>query len=332
MQYIYRNFDGPLYIIVAKTLYNPLAIEKIGLEVPLSPKYFAAHLPLYPVLIRAVGGILGYLKAMIFVNLAATVVLSLFFFFFLKKFKLSEKPALLVIIFLFLPKFLVVRSIGAPESLFLLFILASIYFFESENYLLAGLVGGLAAMTKTPGILLFVGYSLVFFEKWLKTKKINWRWLGIMLIPLGLFGVFGLYYKQFGDFFGYFHSGGVVPMPYIFSVFNNQAKWVSTAWLEEIIFYFFLYGLTVYSLKDNKHRSFYYFSLVFYLAILFVQHRDIPRYSLPLWPMALISYEKFFTSKKFLIIFLILLPALYLYGWNFLLYNVMPISNWKPFL
>lgn len=332
MQYIYRNFDGPLYIIPAKTLYNPSAIEKIGLEVPLSTKYFAAHLPLYPILIRAVGGILGYLKAMIFINLSFSILLTLFFYFFLKKLKLTKKPWLLACIFLFLPKFLVVRSIGAPESLFMLLILLSLYFFEKEEYLLAGLTGGLSAMTKTPGILLFVAYGLVFLEKWIKTKKISWSWLGIILIPLGLLGVFGLYYLQYGDFFAYFNTGGLVPMPYIFSVFNYRAKWVSTAWLEEIILYFFLYGLATVFLKKIKYRSLFYFCGVFFIAILFVQHRDIPRYSLPMWPIACIAFEKLFTSRKFITVFAILITAIYLYAWNFIVFNVMPISNWKPFL
>ncbi len=338
MEYIYRNYDGPLYIIAAKTLYNPGAIEKIGLEISLPAKYFAAHLPLYPLLIRGVRELigltstLGYLKSMIFVNLVSTIFLSIFFYFFLKKFKLTAKPLILAIIFLFLPKFLVVRSIGAPESLFILFILISIYFFEKERYFLAGLIGALAAMTKSPGILLFAGYFLVFVEKWLKTKKISWQWFGVVLIPLGLLGVFGLYYLQYGDFLAYFHSGDNLHLAYPFSVFNYTKTWIGTVWLEEIIFYFFLYGLTVYSLKSSKHRSFFYFSLVFYMAILFVQHRDIPRYSLPLWPMAAVAFEKFFTSKKFLIIFIILLPAIYLFGWNFIIFNIMPVSNWKPFL
>lgn len=342
MEYIYRNFDGPLYIVVAKTLYNPAAIEKIGLEIPLSSQYFAAHLPLYPLLIRGVKGLigltnasinqLGYLKSMVLVNLVSTIFLSIFFYFLIKKFKLTMKPLILAIVFLFLPKFLVVRSIGAPESLFILFILISIYFFEKERYFLAGLTGALATMTKSPGILLFTAYFLVFVEKWLKTKKISWQWFGISLIPLGLLGVFGLYYFQYRDFLAYFHSGDNLHLTYPFSVFNYHKIWIGTAWLEEIIFYFFLYGLTVYSLKNSKYRSFFYFSLVFYIAILFVQHRDIPRYSLPLWPMALIAFEKFFISKKFLIIFIILLPSIYLFGWNFIIFNIMPVSNWKPFL
>jgi 4-amino-4-deoxy-L-arabinose transferase-like glycosyltransferase len=338
-EYIYRNYDGPLYIIPAKTFYHKEAIDKIGFELPLPSKYFAAHLPFYPFLIRFFGDIfrifgfsLVYFKAMIFVNLAATVFLTLFFYFFIKNLKLSQKPLLLSFIFLFIPKFLVVRSIGAPESMFLFLILLSIYFFEKKRYFLAGLFGGLATMTKTPGILLFFSYVLVFLEKIIKTKKINWRWIGVFLIPLGLLAVFVIYAFQYKDFFAYFNSGDNIHLFYPFSVFNYKANWVGTAWLEEMIFYFFLYALTVYSWKDSKYRSFFYFSVIFYTAILFVQHKDIPRYSLPLWPMALISFEKFFTSKKFLIVFLFLLPAIYLFAWNFIVYNIMPISNWQPYL
>ncbi|MFH0979536.1 MAG: hypothetical protein V1803_01150, partial [Candidatus Roizmanbacteria bacterium] len=133
-------------------------------------------------------------------------------------------------------------------------------------------------------------------------------------------------------FLAYFHSGDNIHLVFPFSVFDFQKSWVGTAWLEDILFYFFLYGLTTFNLKDSKHRSLFYFSLIFFIATVFVQHRDIARYSLPLWPMALIAFEKFFTSKKFLIVFLILLPAIYFYAWNFLGYNVMPIADWRPFL
>ncbi|MEK9169483.1 MAG: hypothetical protein AAB788_01950, partial [Patescibacteria group bacterium] len=83
---IYKQYDGPLYVVPAKTLYNPKAIENLYLETNLSNKYFAAHLPLYPLLIKAVreigviGGIwgkLGYLKATMGVNLLATIGLVL---------------------------------------------------------------------------------------------------------------------------------------------------------------------------------------------------------------------------------------------------------------
>lgn len=334
---IYKHYDGPLYIVVAKTFYDPERIRTLKLETDLNEKYFAAHLPGYPILIRLLSqtGLLGdlsYLKSMLVVNLLATLGLALFFYWLLKKFKLTKNPLLLTIVFLFLPRFLIIRSVGAPESLFILLILLSLYFFEKERFLLAGLFGGLATITKTPGILLFGAYGLVFIEKWLELKKINWRWLGILLIPLGLLSLFAFYWRQYGDFFAYFNSGDNLHLVYPFSVFDSEKSWVGTAWLEEIIFYFFLYGLAIVNLKHIKYRSFFYFTVIFFIATIFVQHRDIARYSLPLWPVAVISLEKFFVSKKFLAVFLILLPAIFFYAWNFLGYNIMPIADWRPFL
>jgi len=335
-QYIYKQFDGALYIIPAKTLYEvkKMDIPGVGfiLSLPLSPGYFAAHLPLYPLIIRLFATVFGYLKSMLVMNILFTIILALFFYFLVKKFKITDKPLILTIVLLFLPRFLVIRSVGAPESLFMLLILVSIYFFEKNKYLYAGILGGLATMTKVPGILLFGVYFFVFVEKYLLTKKFNWQWLNILFIPLGLASVFFFYWIRYGDFFAFFHTAATVPMPYPFSVFNWQAKWVGTAWLEEIVIYFFIYGLTAIYLFRSKYRSFFYFSLVFLIATMFIQHRDISRYSLPLWPFACIAFEKFFTSKKFLIVLLIIIPAIYLYAWNFMSYNVMPISDWKPFL
>lgn len=274
---IYKQYDGPLYVVPAKTFYDPLKIEELKLETNLSNEYFAAHLPLYPALIRLMSlispiGELRYLKSMVLVNLFATIGLVLFFYYLLKKFKLTNNPLLLASVLLFLPRFLVVRSVGAPESLFMLLILLSLFFFEKTQFWLAGLFGGLATMTKAPGILLFGAYGLVFIEKLIKDRKFNWNWFGIFLIPLGLLTVFGIYGVQYKDFFAYFHSGDNIHLVFPYSVFNFQKSWVGTAWLEEIIFYYFIYGLAIINLKDSKYRSFFYFGLVFFTATLFVQN------------------------------------------------------------
>ena len=332
--YIYKQFDGPLYIIPAKTAYNPAQIQTLDRDpvFPHNPRYFAAHLPLYPFFIYLGSFILGYLKSMVGVSVFFTILLTFAFYSIVKKMKLTEHPLLLSSVMLFLPRFLVVRSTGASEPLFMLCVLLSLFAFEKKKYWLAGIMGALASMTKTPGILLFVAYTLVYVESLIKKEKWNWNWLGIMFIPLGLVGVFGLYALQFKDFFAYFHTGGVVPMPYPFSAFNFRAQWVGTAWLEDILFYFGLYLLTAVTLWKSKNRSFFYFSLVFVTATLFVQHRDISRYSLPLWPVACITFERFFTSKKFVFVGAILLIGIYMYAWNFMTYNIMPISEWLPFL
>jgi len=338
--YIFGSFDGPLYVIPAKSLYdiNKIDIPGKGLiiSLPLSAKYFAAHLPLYPLFIRGFSYLLGYLKSMLFVNILFTIVLAGFFYYLLKLFKITKKPLLLATVFLFVPRFLIVRSIGAPESLFILLILASLLYFEKKQYLEAGIFGGLASMTKSPGVLLFVSYCLAFIEERIRTRqqkiKFEWQKLGIIFVPTGLLLVFLIYYFQYGDFFAYFHSGDNIHIAFPFAVFNASKSWVGTAWLEDVLFVFFIYALMVINLYQSKWRSFFYFALVYFVATTFIQHRDISRYSLPLWPLACITLEQFLTSKKFLIAAIILLPAIYFYGWNFLTYNVMPIGEWQPFL
>src|SRR5690606_9201336 len=54
MATVIANYDGPLYIVIAKTLYN---IEQIqaNFQFPLPVEYYAAHFPLFPVLIRLLG-------------------------------------------------------------------------------------------------------------------------------------------------------------------------------------------------------------------------------------------------------------------------------------
>jgi hypothetical protein len=342
-QYVYGSFDGPLYIIPAKTLYDPDKIDIPGkgliISLPLSAGYFPAHLPLYPLVIRVFGEVIGYARSLIFTNILFSSLLALLFYYLLRKFNITQKPMLLTIIFLFLPRLLVLRSVGAPESLFMFLILGSLLFFEKKNYLMAGILGGLSAMTKTPGVLLFAAYFLVLIEPFMPFhkphehhRKFTWDMLGIFLIPIGLLLVFLFYQYRYHDFFAYFHTNANVPMPYPFAAFNFQQKWVGSAWLEDIVLYFFMYLTAVVFLWNSKYRSFFYFSAVFFFASIFIQHRDISRYMIPLWPLACIAFEKFFTSKKFMIIFLILLPAIYLYAWNFIIYNIMPIGDWSPFL
>lgn len=330
--YIYRHFDGPLYIISAKTLYDPKLIENIGLEQNFSTKYFAAHLPLYPLIIRCIAPFMGFLKSMIFTNLIFSILLALLFYYVVVSFRLSKSPFVLTVVFLMLPRFLVVRSVGAPESLFLLLILASLYFFEKQQFILSMLMGALAAAAKTPGILLFPAYFLVLTERYITTKKFNWRSFFIFGIPLGLVAVFLLYLVQYKDFFAYFHSGDNMHLVFPFSVFNFRKAWIGTAWLEEILFYFFMYALTAIFLWKSKLRSFFYFVFIFFIATTFIQHRDISRYSLPLWPFACVALQEFFTSKKTLIALGFMIIPIYFYIWNFLTYNIMPISNWKPFM
>lgn len=342
---IEKHWDGPLYVIPAKTWYNiSNPIMKYS-PLGLSPKYFAAHLPLYPLTIKIFSYLFGYVKASVFSTLIASCLLYCFFFYFCKNLSLTSKPLALTVIFMFFtPRMFVVRSTPTPEPLFMLLILLSIYFFTKEKYLFSGIFGGLATATKTPAILLFFVYAVFFLIEYSKSRRFYFSWLYILLIPFALFSVFILYFIQLKDFFAYFRSGDNLHLTFPpFQAFNFQKQWVGSAWLEDILLIYCFYLIAIAHiifqkgikfLKNNKQRPLKIIAIYlifFFLAIICVQHRDISRYSLPMLPFALITLEKYFISKK-IIIMIVLLPALYFYAWNFMLYNIAPISDWTHFL
>ncbi len=334
---VLSHWDGPLYIIPAKTFYNtnsPIFKENL---LGLSKEYFAAHMPLYPLTFFLFSPFIGFVKAPVFSTLLFSIFLFWFFYYFVKNFNLSKNPLFLTFIFMFLtPRFLVVRSVGSPEPLFMLLILMSVYFGIKEKYFFSGLLGGLAATCKSPAILLFGSYVIYYFYLFLKIKKIKIEWFWSLLIPLGLLSVFTLYYFQYGDFFAYFTAetkNNLKLIEYPFSVFNFQKMWVGTAWVEEIVFVYFFYLMAIFEIKGKEYlKSIFFFMIVFFIAIISVGHRDISRYSLPMLPFAAIAFEKYLTSKKFLTILVLLLPALFFYAINFTAANVAPIVDWKPFL
>lgn len=215
---IIANYDGPLYIVVAKTLYNAQSIKQL-FSFPLPVEYYAAHFPLFPLLIRAVAPVFGYPYALITVTLVSSA-LVFYFFYLLAKTKTNDENALALTLFfaLFPARWLVVRSVGSPEPLFIASIIASIYYFDQKKYLKAGIWGALAQATKSPGILLFVAYlgallapklkqvASTTFANWQKIADFKKTW-PIFLIPAALIAVFGIFKFTLGDFLAYFHSG-----------------------------------------------------------------------------------------------------------------------------
>lgn len=335
-QTILSNFDGPLYIIPAKTAYDPSRIQDLARDpsMPQNPLYYAAHLPLYPLFIWLLSLIgIGFTKAMLAVTVLSTVILMWTIYELLVRLKITNHPVLLTSTLLFVPRFLVLHSVGTPEPLFMALILISLVSFEQKRYLFAGIAGALAVSAKLPGILLFPAYMLALLESTVIHKqRVHKSFFSILLIPLALCAVFGLYHLRYGDFLAYFHTGATVPMPFPLSVFTTHAQWVGTAWLEDIWFYFVLYAATTVLLWKSQQRSFFYFTLVFLAGTMFVQHRDIARYGAPLLPFALIAFHKPLTDTRGNIVRAVAVIIAYAYAWNFMASNTMPITEWLPFL
>lgn len=343
MATIVSNYDGPLYIVVAKTLYSKLLIES-NFQFPLPTEYYTAHFPLFPVLIRLFGVFTNYPYAMLITTLFSSV-LALFYFEKLISTYVDKKDALfLTFLFSIFPaRWLIVRSTGSADPLFVASIIASLYYFKNKKYWFAGLWGMIAQLTKSPGILLFISYLIYFLVPVFKDKtfRINQilnnfnfkRTYPILLIPMGLFLVFIFYYVTQGDFWAYFKSGDNIHLFFPpFQIFNYSAPWVGTFWLEEITFIYMIGSVGIYRLFMKKEYELAIFSSVFFLLTLFIAHRDLVRYTLPIVPFLYVAFADTLVKKEFKIAATVIVVPIYLFSLAFISQNVMPISNWAPFL
>jgi len=145
--------------------------------------------------------------------------------------------------------------------------------------------------------------------------------------------VFTIYGFTYGDFFTYFKSGDNIHLFFPpFQIFNFSAPWVGTFWLEEIIFIYTIGVLGVYKLYQEKLFNYFYFSLIFFISLLFVAHRDLLGYALPLIPFLILAFRETLIKKEFKIAMAVIIIPIYLYSLAFISQNAMPIANWAPFL
>jgi len=337
LETVFFNYDGPNYMVISKCGYNKNCIGP-NFSLPQPLEYYPAHLPGYPILINFVSNFISTPKAMLLVTLSGSVFLTLILYEFLKLFVKEKKAFWITVLFLFFPaRVFVLRQIGAPETWFLATIIASIFYFKKGKYLPAAIFVAIAQSLKTPGIILFVSYGIIAIYELIKTKKflpVFKKYFWFILTPITIFLIFNLYKIQTGDFWAYFHSGDnfhLNKLPYL--VFISTKSWINTIWLEDIvyIYLFAIYG--VYRLlKKYKFDIITIFPLVFTLATLFVAHRDISRYITPVYPFLFLAFAKKLNKKSIKIIFIILIPAIILYGINFVAGNVAPIADWGSYL
>lgn len=339
MARVFANYDGPNYIVVAKCWYNPNCIRnKFSLPLPL--EYYPAHFPGYSAAIWSIDKFLPGWWAMLVASVAGAAIMIIAFYLLLKELKIS-RPLWLASILLFLPaRMLVLRTVGAPETLFIGALLLSILFFRRKQYLFSGLFLALAQAIKTPAILLFAAYGISICLKEIilkKKRKPNIKKLlpysKILLGPTTILLIFWLFKNQTGNFWAYFHSGDNFHLVFPpFQTFISGRSWLGDFWLEDIIYVYLLGGIAVsYLIKKYKEDIIAVFPAIFYLATLFVAHRDLSRYSAPLYPFWILAFANFLKKKEFKIAFFILLPAIYLYAVNFINYNTAPIADWTPY-
>jgi Gpi18-like mannosyltransferase len=90
------------------------------------------------------------------------------------------------------------------ESLFVMLTVMTFYYARKDTWWLAGLCGGLSALTRSVGVFVLVPIAYVYLEsRQFKIGRIDWSAAALLLIPLGL-APFSIYlYQLTGDPFAF---------------------------------------------------------------------------------------------------------------------------------
>jgi len=331
LQLLYQNWDGPAYVVIAKSFYNLQDIEKAN-NLRLPSTYFAAHLPLYPLFIR-IFSFIGYYRSMVFISQLFSLLFILTIYY-LIRFLYPKTNALLISLSLifFPPRWFTVSHVGSSEPVFLFFLSLSIFLFLGERYKISALMAAIAQMARVQGILFFFGllfYYLyaVFIKRTKSIKKAIFEFVPFFLIPLVFISICFLYQIRYQDFFALFHSLGYyhhLQWP-PFKVFFDQAtRYSPDIWQEDIIFNYLLYLGVVFSLFKEKSLFLAFTSLVYFSPLPFLVHIDVARYSLSLLPFLAIAYRKYLSRKTLFTMIFLISPAILVYSINFMKYNLSP--------
>ena len=115
----------------------------------------------------------------------------------------TDKVANSAVWFLFIFPTSFFLHVAYTESLFLSLTLGSFLAARKQHWHIAGLLGAGACLTRVNGLVLGPALATeVFLQCW-QTRRIDWRWLWLGLVPLGFLGYLWLNYEVTGDFFAF---------------------------------------------------------------------------------------------------------------------------------
>ena len=166
------------------------------------PLYIVFY-PLFPWLATAVNAVIGdpLVSALVVATLASLFVAPLLY----RLVRIDEEPgvALRAAWFMLIFPTAYFLHIGYTESLFLALVLGSFLAARSERWWIAGLLGGLAALTRINGLVLLLALPAEAASQWFDAprgeRRLRLEWLAIGLVGVGFAGYLALNQLVYGD-------------------------------------------------------------------------------------------------------------------------------------
>jgi hypothetical protein len=296
---LYAFWDGPSYMMIAHDFYevrpgNPLASD------PSRPPFYAAHLPGYPLLIRALSFV-GYDHALLLATLLSTCAATLLFYRLVRDVYHVAHPGFLAFVFIFIPPHWVLyHSIGASEPLMLAAILASIYLFERKRIGLSCLAAAVACATRFAGLFIIPAYACFLFRR----KAPRWAWLWLAVIPIGPALYFWYFVRHYGDVLSGVEPSteiiaNPIPFRHLYRLMHSFGAPIPEGELYIVMTVIYLVGL----LRLRRYPVLFSYCF-FQFAFVSLLSGDTLRYYFTVMPFALIlAFEDVFARPSFRWIF-----------------------------
>jgi Gpi18-like mannosyltransferase len=255
-----------------------------------------AFFPLYPYLIRFVGNLAGnYLIAGLLISTTA-FFFGLLFLYKLVEHEFDRTVARRAIFYVSIFPTAVFFSAVYTEALFFMLTVASFYYMREHKWLLAGIIGLFAAMTRVEGVLLVVPFIIEWYVAHRNDAARAWpKLLPVALVPLGLFLYMGYLWVLNGDplYFSHVqsHWNRQLAAPWT-SVINTVQKIAQspsplTVAQEtlELFFTALMIGVLAAGWRKLKPSYIAYMALSILVPMCTSSLMSMPRFALVLFPM-----------------------------------------------
>ena len=294
-----KNFTGSYWIFGIWNRWDAFSYFRIALYgYPNSGegKYDIAFFPLYPALIFVFNSLLdNEILSAFLVSGVASVAAGLLLFR-LAKLDYAEAAAFSAVWFLFIFPTAYFLHIPYTESLFLALVLGCFLAARKEKWLLAGILGFLACTTRINGLILCAALFFEIFAKWRETRRIDWRWLWLGLIPMGFAAYLLINYIATGSALTFLtyqreHWGKFLQFPW--TSLRNQGLYVYYAesfsskmvGLQELLFAALGFLAIIFGWKYLRpsYRAWMILNLLLFISTSWIQ--SVPRYMLTMFPI-----------------------------------------------
>jgi Gpi18-like mannosyltransferase len=221
-------------------------------------------------------------------------------------------------------------SIFYTEALFLFLTVSSFYYARERAWLIASLLGFLAALTKSLGVLLVIPLLLEYFEVThghlrFEMSRVKKNMLYLLCVPMGLTTYMGYLYLTFGNPFVFSHASEAwhrkfVPLTTTLQNVKHYQPFYKYIFMGSILIALVLLAFTIYRRLRISYLVYCSLFMFFYLSSNLLD--SMPRYISVLFPfyvaLALLSrnnenWDRLITV--FSIMFLTLFTILFTNGY-----------------